>query len=693
MNWLNNLKIQSKLQLVLGVLIIGFLVIASMFYYLRVTNEQAFANEEQSTEFSLLTLKVEELMQRAERSDSDFLLDKKLEHVTQHEEYIVEVNSTLERMLQIALSEEETKIINKSKILIQEYQDKFHEVIDHAKEIGLNEKSGFLGELIAEAHDVENLLLKEQEPALTASLLSMRRFEKDYITREDPVYISRMSDEQKKFNRLLAASNISVSLKNEISESMNIYQKGFSLLTKSSQEYRESIINYREIIKKLEPELALLEKITVETAARHHDEVVADRAFAEAVFVIALFVTSIIVTTLLIFVVRTIRQAFQRFQEIIGEVAGGSSDVRLGLKTKDELGELAQSFDNILDERQAYTELAEKENEKLNDSIIRLLEGVSDLSNRDLTSKVNVAEDVTGPVADAMNMMASETARVLKNIRSVAEEVENVASEVNMQGTHVSGVATKEREIVQITLEKLEEATATMSEISKLAQTCNEIATNASISTSEALKSVTNTTEGMNDIRETISETEKRIKRLGERSQEITGVVEIINNIAERTHVLALNASMQAAAAGDAGRGFAVVADEVQRLAESSRQSTAEIQALVSNIQTETAETMATMNKTISQVVDGTELAKRSGEQMVATQKTTHRLATAVEKIASRSLKQAEVSQLVHKQATEIVESTNETSKALKDQSEHTNNLVDFSKRLVESVQVFKLPA
>lgn len=390
---------------------------------------------------------------------------------------------------------------------------------------------------------------------------------------------------------------------------------------------------------------------------------------------------------------RSITNPISKIANTITELTAGNLEARTAVRGKDELGELGEAFDGLLDERMATLAQVEKENEQLNDSIIELLDATAELSKRDLTIKIPVAEDVTGPVADAMNMMATETARVLKNIRGISEEVEQAANSVSDQGQRVTQVASNERLIVQATMGKLESASKTMNQIAHLAQSCNEIAAKTSASTSEALTSVTNTADGMNDIRETISQTEKRIKRLGERSQEITGVVAIINNIAERTHVLALNASMQAAAAGDAGRGFAVVADEVQRLAESSRQSTAEIQALVSNIQSETAETMATMNETISQVVEGTELAQRSGEQMQATQKTTQDLANAVKKIAQHSLMQAKASNEVREQATGIVNSTDETSKELQQQAVQTENLVDFSKRLLESVQVFKLPA
>ncbi len=390
---------------------------------------------------------------------------------------------------------------------------------------------------------------------------------------------------------------------------------------------------------------------------------------------------------------RSITNPIHQIAMTVTDQANGNMDARTNVRGSDELGQLGLAFDALLNERMITLANAEKENEQLNDSIIELLEATAQLSQRDLTVRVPVAEDVTGPVADAMNMMASETSRVLKTIHSISEDVEKAAHMVNNQGQHVTKVAAKEKLIVEATMIKLEKASNTMNQIAKLAQNCNVIAVKASASTSEALTSVTNTAVGMNDIRETISETEKRIKRLGERSQEINGVVSIINNIAERTHVLALNASMQAAAAGEAGRGFAVVADEVQRLAEASRQSTAEIQLLVSNIQTETAETMATMNKTITQVIDGTNLAQRSGEQMQATQKTTHDLALAVDKIAQHSLAQAKLSNALRSQVTEIVGSTKETSDELEEQAKHTADLVDFSDQLLKSVRIFKLPA
>ena len=376
----------------------------------------------------------------------------------------------------------------------------------------------------------------------------------------------------------------------------------------------------------------------------------------------------------------------------VKKVAGGDLEARAKLSTGDELGELAEAFDNMLDERVSSMARASDDNDKLNDSVITLLEAVSELSNRDLTVRVPIAEDVTGPVADAMNMLTTETARVLGDIRQTSSRVAETATMVEHQGSKINQLADEERVIIEDTMSKLDDASKTMVLIARQAKASNDIATRATSSTQEALEAVAQTAHGMNEIRETIAETEKRIKRLGERSQEINSVVEIINNIAERTHILSLNASMQAAAAGDAGRGFAVVANEVQRLAESSRDSTSEIAGLVNNIQAETAETMAAMNKAISQVVEGSELAQASGVKMQSTQETTAELVESVELIAKRSMMQAQFSKVLRTKTEQAQKSTEETNAELKLQADQTTNLVSFSRQLLDSVNVFKLP-
>jgi methyl-accepting chemotaxis protein len=334
----------------------------------------------------------------------------------------------------------------------------------------------------------------------------------------------------------------------------------------------------------------------------------------------------------------------------------------------------------------------EQENEALNNSVITLLQAVSQLSQRDLTIKVPVSEDVTGPVADALNLLTHETAGVLQRVQSLSDDVAAASSMVKTQSETVVQVADTEHTKIVETTADLASASEAMNQIAELAQACNSAADKAIEQTRKALDTVTSTVTGINNTRDTIHETEKRIKRLGERSQEISGAVNLINNIAERTHILALNASMHAASAGEAGRGFAVVADEVQRLAESAREATSQIADLVSNIQTETADTVATMNSTIAQVVEGSQLAEQAGQRMTETQEATMDLVTAVQQIAAGSQTQATITKGLRERARQIEESTNETRRQLFEQNRQTDNLMAFSEGLLESVRIFKLP-
>jgi methyl-accepting chemotaxis protein len=255
----------------------------------------------------------------------------------------------------------------------------------------------------------------------------------------------------------------------------------------------------------------------------------------------------------------------------------------------------------------------------------------------------------------------------------------------------ISDSADEKREVEQAAIE-LNEASKAMLDIAKFATACNDAAEKAINNTDRAQETVLSTVQGITTIRDTIRETEKRIKRLGERSQEIGGIVNLINDIAERTHILALNASMHAASAGEAGRGFAVIANEVQKLAENSRDATSKISSLVNNIQVETADTVTTMNDAISQVVRGTDLAQKAGEEMRATRDTTANLVKLVNRIAASSTIQSQTSLRLVERAHIIQKTSGQTYDQLQAQGIDTDRLVELSNDLVASVGVFTLP-
>ncbi len=408
---------------------------------------------------------------------------------------------------------------------------------------------------------------------------------------------------------------------------------------------------------------------------------------------IFLLITSLVASIVIGFLIRqSITRPISVIVNTVSQVKQENTSARTALSGSDELSQLGIALDQLLDEKVATLLRAEQENEALNESIIELLEGTSQLSERDLTVKLTVNEDITGPVADALNLVTKETAEALAKIRQISGLVEESSTLVNQQTSKVTQVAAQERSLLEQTIKKLERVSQNMNQIARWCQSSHQIAQRASSSTDKAYTAVSNTVSSMGDMRDSISETEKRIKRLSERSQEISSIVDMINSIAERTHVLALNASMQAAAAGEAGRGFAVVADEVQRLAESSRNSTSQIGSLVRNIQIETSEAVENMNNSISLVVDGSKRAEEAGQRMKETQDTTAELVSAVEKISDRSILQAKEVESLRLQSDKIKQSTQVTGNELKRQAIHTARLQQASLELTRTVSVFTIP-
>jgi twitching motility protein PilJ len=392
------------------------------------------------------------------------------------------------------------------------------------------------------------------------------------------------------------------------------------------------------------------------------------------------------------FIAKSIISPVNYLVEIMNKLAAGDSKARANMQGFDEISALGRQFDTMVDLREVTSSAIQKENEVLNNSIIEILQTVARLAQRDLTVKAPVAEDITGPLGDALNLLSSETAKVLNRVVEIAGQVSTVSQQIKTQSSSVINIAGEENREVQRSTAELSAASDVMLDIAKLALSCNDAAAKAIKNTDKAQETVLSTVQGITTIRDTIRETEKRIKRLGERSQEIGSVVTIINNIAERTHILALNASMHAASAGEAGKGFAVVANEVQKLAENAREATQQISGLVNNIQVETADTVTTMNDAISQVVQGTALAQQAGNEMRETRDTTAELVQLVQRIADSSKSQAETSKRLQERSMLIQKSSADSYQQLQDQGVQTERLVAFSDNLVESVGVFTLP-
>ncbi len=389
---------------------------------------------------------------------------------------------------------------------------------------------------------------------------------------------------------------------------------------------------------------------------------------------------------------RAFMRPINQLQGTVQAIAGGDLAARSKLATGDEIQDLGDAMDKLLDDRLDALAKAEAENEKLNNSVITLLGTMNDLSQRDLTVRAPVSDDVIGTVADSVNYLTESTSSALQEVSNVAGQVQTVSDNVRAQSQAVSGAVTDAQAELGSMTQILQRAAETLRGVAQLAEVSNKAAGQTSNASRAAQVAVNDTVQGMQAIREQIGEMEKRIKRLGERSQEISQVVGLINTISERTHVLALNASMQAAQAGEAGRGFAAVAEEVQRLADSVRQSTQQIASLVQNIQLETNDTVTTVNRVIDQVVKGSEAAQRSNVQMEITERSTSQLVQAVQRIATASQAQVKIAEALQVSVGDITRTTERTAEQVRAQNHSTSLLTEAAAKLVATVGEFRLP-
>ena len=390
-------------------------------------------------------------------------------------------------------------------------------------------------------------------------------------------------------------------------------------------------------------------------------------------------------------ILRNVSTTVASLQDAVEKVRTGNTVALQAIDARDEIGDLGRLINTLLSERLAAQQKAETENLAINDSAISLLQTVFQLGERDLTVQAVVSEGIIGTVAASINQFIYETNNTLTSVRAASEQVRQSSESVRVQTETVENSLQNERQSLEKMATSLSQTSSTLNDVAALSLTSNRAAQEVASSTELALAAVGGTVKGMSELRDSISEMEKRFKRLGERSQEISTAIGLVNTISERTHVLALNASMQAATAGEAGRGFAVVAEEVQRLSDSSRQATAQISQLVGNIQAETNETLFTVNRLIAEVVKQSELAQSAGVQMGQTRELTAQLVRLVQQISAFGEQQTLLASALQNDIQALDKGTEQTSAAVLLQSQGSKALVDQAQRLAAEVGRFKL--
>jgi twitching motility protein PilJ len=331
-------------------------------------------------------------------------------------------------------------------------------------------------------------------------------------------------------------------------------------------------------------------------------------------------------------------------------------------------------------------------NQRNQTAIMRLLDEMGTLAEGDLTIKATVTEDITGAIADAMNSAVDEMRNLVTTINETAVRVSAAAQETQATAMHLADAAEQQAQQITSATSAINQIATSMDTVSKDSAESADVAQRSVQIASRGAEVVRETIQGMDSIRDQIQETSKRIKRLGESSQEIGSIVELINDIAEQTNILALNAAIQAASAGEAGRGFAVVADEVQRLAERSASATKRIETLVQTIQSDTNEAVSSMEQTTAEVVAGARLAEDAGTALGDIERVSNDLSALIQNISAAAREQSAAATDTSATMNVIQEITSQTSLGASQTAESIGNLAQLANDLRLSVANFKLP-
>ncbi|WP_288024232.1 methyl-accepting chemotaxis protein [Thauera sp.] len=334
---------------------------------------------------------------------------------------------------------------------------------------------------------------------------------------------------------------------------------------------------------------------------------------------------------------------------------------------------------------------AENERNHTQQAILRLMNEMGDLADGDLTVRATVTEDITGAIADSVNYTIEELSVLVGRINDAASRVTSATETAQRTSTELLAATDRQSQEIEEAGNSVEHMAQSMSEASARALQSAQVARSSLQAARKGADAVENTIRGMNDIRGQIQETAKRIKRLGESSQEIGEIVELISDITEQTNVLALNAAIQAASAGEAGRGFTVVAEEVQRLAERSAEATKQIAAIVKTIQTDTQDAVSAMENATRNVVEGAQLSDAAGQALAEIGQFTQETARLIEQISIDTEQQATSAGRVAASMKDILGITEQTTLGTKQTAVSIGQLAELAVELKGSVSGFKV--
>jgi len=650
-----------------------------------------------------LSLESVELVQRARRAESDFRLsigvldfdDSRTNYLTTITAAATSIRQNMATVSELTDEPDEQRITTTVTEAVGRYETLLNSTVDAMEARGYKDR-GLAGQVRSAMIDLEAALVQAgannaADPVLLADLLDIQRNEKDYHYLREKQFVDLLALAVAEFKRDLAGSGLDSATRQSLNAQVDRYEVLFNQLVATDTRLKTDTEVYQAAFNLVEPQLLQLRNRAATRVTTIRQELDTVLNTAQMVTIGAGLAALLLGVLAAAVVSQGITRQVDRIMSLFSQIGIGDFTARAEVVSSDELGTVATSLNAMLDNTLSLIQTRE-ERDSIQSSIIKLLDEVSGVAEGDLTRDAEVSADVTGAIADSFNYMLEQLRRIVSDVQDATLQVSSSAAEIQTTAEHLAQGSEAQAMQISNVAAAIEEMAVSIQQVSENAALSATVGEQATANARQGAQVVQDTIGGMGRIREQVQETAKRIKRLGESSQEIGEIVQLIDDIADRTSILALNASIQAAMAGEAGRGFAVVAEEVERLAERSTQATKQIATLTRTIQGETNEAVAAMESTTREVVDGSQLANQAGQALREIENVSERLAELIQSISLASKQQARGSEALAQSMDEISEVTQQTAAGTKQAAVSISNLATLAEALRNSVSAFRLP-
>jgi len=694
----DKLNIRGKLMLAFAVMIILTLAVIVI-----ATISQRFANKtidelvQVHGKIARLSLDIEKTVKTMNGHEKDFLLNyNKVGIGAAKNQYlntfIAAGGEAYQKLYEIQQATPEAKdkaAAQKAMDAINNYLGTFMSTVN-ILELQVNPEFGELTKLRQSVDVLRKTMATVVSPKLQALLQNLLYHMQEYTLAPEKQAGEKVLIEAKTFTESIKASAENPVVQSNLLAQAGDFTKWFMEVAKTDETITSRILAYQEAVKQADPVIQAFLKNAVANEKQAVSRMEEAAGLVQKI-VIGVGIAAVLLGLLISFgLSKGLTRQINHIMDLLGEMGMGNFQARTEVVSNDELGQMATALNAMLDNITLLIQ-SQEERDAIQESIMKLMGEIAELTEGDLTARAEVTEDITGAIADSFNTMAEPFGGIVRQVQSATFSVDTTATDVSKRTADLAAKSSDQAKQVNAAIQALNDMAASIRQVSQNAARSAEVSEVSRTNAREGAEAVEKTNRAMDEIREQINETARSIKRLGESSMEIGNVVEIINNIADRTSILALNASIQAAMAGDAGYGFAVVAEEVQRLAESSSNSTKQIDMLVKSIQSEIKDVSNRMDESISKVVQGSRLADGAHEKLQQIETVSNQLADLIEAITRAAIEQVQMSESVVESMVAVGGVSNETSKTSQETAGLMNLLNATASKLREAVEAFKI--